>query len=272
MHRLPAGNMIASASSLGGSCKFLQVGRRTMRTSDASLLFPLDYMQSIIQAAGLLKSAAEELGMVACAAAAKDLGESFKRLPHPGPQGLSLTEERVDDLVSNMEYLLRTFRDEIDARPLFVLPAASANLYDQAQPLFGEAVDQAFPSSAEDIREAGRCMAVGRWTAAVMHLMRALETPLGLLAAHCGVAAAANWNKQLNEIEVALRACSARDHGAAGEQWAAEAASHFRAIKNAWRNRAMHGRDFYDQERATEILEAVRALMRHLAGRLTEPA
>lgn len=35
MHRLPAGNLIASASSLGGSCKFLQVGRRTMRTSAA---------------------------------------------------------------------------------------------------------------------------------------------------------------------------------------------------------------------------------------------
>jgi len=60
------------------------------------------------------------------------------------------------------------------------------------------------------------------------------------------------------------------EHGPGEEQWAAHAASHFRAIKNAWRNRAMHGRDFYDQERATEIYEAVRALMRHLAGKLSE--
>lgn len=113
-------------------------------------------------------------------------------------------------------------------------------------------------------------MAVGRWTASVMHLMRALETPLALLAGHVGVSEASNWNKQLNEVEKKLRTISTAEHGTAEEQWAAQAASHFRAIKNAWRNRVMHGRDVYDEERATEIFEAVRALMRQLSGKLAE--
>jgi len=150
------------------------------------------------------------------------------------------------------------------------MPMASSEFYDQSRPLFGEAVDDAFPSSADDIAEAGRCMAVERWTAAVMHLMRALEPPLDLLAAHAQVSPGANWNKSLNEIEAKLRGVGKREHGRDEERWAAETASHFRAFKNAWRNHAMHGRTFYDQERATEIFEAVRALMRHLATKLSE--
>ncbi|HEV7252133.1 MAG TPA: hypothetical protein VGN97_03410 [Mesorhizobium sp.] len=98
----------------------------------------------------------------------------------------------------------------------------------------------------------------------------ALETPLGLLAAHVGLSGAVNWNRSLNEIEAKLRTISKREHGGAEEQWAADAASYFRAVKNAWRNHVMHGRVFYDEERATEVLEAVRALLRSLASKLSE--
>jgi hypothetical protein len=268
MLRLPAGNLVASASTIGGSCKFLQVGRRQTREAGRQLVVQLDQMDAIIQAATVMRAAANHLGMVACAAAAEDLGGCFKRLPLPVHGYFAFGEEALDDLISGLEYLLRTFRDEIDARPLFAMSPTNANLYDQPEPLFGREVDDAFPSSAEDIAEAGRCLAVGRWTGAVMHLMRALETPLSELAKHVGVPDAANWNKQLNEIENKLRAISKSTHGSDEEQWAAEAAAHFRAIKNGWRNHAMHGRSFYDEERSREIYDAVRGLMRHLASRL----
>ncbi|WP_375381071.1 hypothetical protein [uncultured Sphingomonas sp.] len=270
MLRLPAGNVIASVSALGGSCKFLQLGRTEMRSNGGALVLGPDQTKVIFEAATLLRAAAEQLSMVACVAAARDLGDCFTRLPPPGSRGLILTERHLDDLISGLEYLLRTFRDEIDARPLFAMSAGSADLYDQPAPLFGSAVDDSFPSSAEDVSEAGRCLALGRWTAAVMHLMRSLETPLTLLATHVGVTGGVNWNKSLNEIEAKLRTFNKREHGGQEEQWAAEAASHFRAIKNSWRNHVMHGRSFYDEERATEIMEAVRALMRHLAGKLSE--
>ncbi len=270
MQRLPAGNLIASASLIGGSCKFLQIGRSKVRESGDILIIDPAQILALADGATVMRAAAEQLGMVACAAAARDLGECFRRLPPPRPAGLLLNEERLDDLIGGLEYLLRTFRDEIDARPLFVMTPSGADLYDQAHSIFGDSVDGAFPSSAQDIAEAGRCMAAGRWTAAVMHLMRALETPLSCLAVDAGVAAGANWNKSLNEIESKLRAVSARDHGKAAEQWAAEAAVQFRAIKNAWRNHAMHSRTFYEEERANEIFQSVRALLRHLATRLSE--
>ncbi|QQV78011.1 hypothetical protein H5J25_04525 [Sphingomonas aliaeris] len=270
MIRLPAGNLVASASLIGGSCKYLQVGRRQVRDHGAELEVSLDQMAAIIQGATAMRDAAESLGMVACAAAATDLSHLFQKFPHPEKGHLSFGERELDELIGGLDYLLRTFRDELDARPLFALSPGNAGLYDQVDPLFGSAVDDAFPSSAEDIVEAGKSLAVGRWTGAVMHLMRALEAPLAALSVHVGIADGANWNKQLNQIESSLRATSKASDGADEEQWAAEAASYFRAIKNAWRNHAMHGRSFYDEERSKEIFDAVRGLMRHLAGRLSE--
>ncbi|MFL6846322.1 MAG: hypothetical protein ACJ8ER_15755 [Allosphingosinicella sp.] len=227
-------------------------------------------MQGIIEAASIMWASADQLDMAVCAAAARDLGDVFARLPSAQPQGLVLEERHLDDLIGGLDYLLRTFRDEIEARSLFVMSGRNVALFDQAEPLFGAAVDDAFPSSSFDISEAGKCLACGRWTAAVTHLMRALEAPLAVLAERVGVPGGVNWNKQLNEIESRLRLVSKSKDGPDEEQWAAEAASHFRAIKNGWRNRAMHGQETYDEERATQIYEAVRALLRHLANRLAE--
>lgn len=269
MKRLPAGNLFAATSSLGASCKFLQVGRTRARASSDTVLLSLEQMKSIIQAAGLLRQISGTLGLPVCAAAAADLGRCFESLPAPTASGLALPDAPLSNLINNLEYLLRTFRDEIDARPLFVLTSGAADLYDPANPLFGQAVDDAFPSAAFDVTEAGRCLATGRWTAAVMHLMRALEVPLAALAEHAGIASGTNWNKQLNEIEAKLRQVSRQD-GSDEERWASEAVVQFRAIKNAWRNHAMHGRATYDEEQAMGVFEAVRALMRHLASRLSE--
>lgn len=57
------------------------------------------------------------------------------------------------------------------------------------------------------------------------------KTPPQLLASHVQVHGAVNWNKSLNEIEAKPQSIGKRDHSAAEEQWAAEAASHFYGIK-----------------------------------------
>jgi hypothetical protein len=42
MIRIPAGNLFASASSIGGACKFFQVGRRQLREQGDSLSIGVD--------------------------------------------------------------------------------------------------------------------------------------------------------------------------------------------------------------------------------------
>ena len=268
MIRIPAGNLFASASAIGGSCKFFQVGRRQLREAGQDLLVvPLADIMVTIQAAKFLKDAGAELGFVACAAAAAEFGQIMDRFPTPTRHGLEFNEGQLGQLIGALEYLLKTFRDELDARPMFVMQPGAATLLDQAEPPFGLPVLEAFPSSEVDVAEATRCLAMRRHTGCVMHLMRALEMPLQMLAKRCGVEANANWNQLLNQIEKQIRdRREARDPAA--EQWMAEAATQFRFIKNAWRNHAMHARATYDEDQAREIYGSVGAFLKQLAGHL----
>ncbi|WP_374942558.1 hypothetical protein [Sphingomonas sp.] len=160
---------------------------------------------------------------------------------------------------------------ELRGKFLLSLSRADQVFYEQQISLFGEEVEAAFPSAIYDIEEAGKCRAVARWTACVMHMMRALEVGLDVLEQAVGVdVIKGSWNGKLDQIDAAIKRRTKAEYGAADEQWYAEASTHFRVLKNAWRNHAQHGKDHYDQERATAIFDSVRSFMRHLATRLAE--
>ena len=82
------------------------------------------------------------------------------------------------------------------------------------------------------------------------------------------------WNTSLNDIDNKIRSRTKKSLGEkwndVDEQFFAEAATHYRFVKNAWRNRAMHGRDKYTEEEAKDIYDSVRSFMRHLSERLSE--
>lgn len=176
----------------------------------------------------------------------------------------------LDTLIDDGTTLLRVLALDMEHVQLMTLSETGAAdlLTDKAH--FGDDVASAFPSAQFELNDAARCRALQCWTASVMHLMRALETPLACLARHCGVDGASNWNKALNEIEARLRDTSRRSDGADAEQWASEAAAHLRAVKNAWRNHAAHGQARYSREDATAIWDNSRALMQTLAKHLNE--
>ena len=140
---------------------------------------------------------------------------------------------------------------------------------------FGESVDEAFPSARYDISEAGHCLALRRPTACIVHLMRALEVGLSYLAVALDMSLTSeNWNTILNLIEKEIRSRTKESHG---EKWKTEdepffteSATHFRLVKNAWRNHAAHARDKYTDQEAEEIYGSVRSFMRHLSKRLSE--
>jgi hypothetical protein len=163
-----------------------------------------------------------------------------------------------------------TLTDELATLTVVCVGSNAKAFLDDANPHFGQEVEDAFPSVAFDIGEASKCRALTRWTASVMHLMRVLEVGLGCLGQFAGVDPNENWNTVLNQIEAELKKVGKKTHSPEEEQFAAEAATHFRSIKNAWRNHAMHAREKYDEERAVAIYDSVRSFMRHLATRLSE--
>lgn len=126
-----------------------------------------------------------------------------------------------------------------------------------------------FPSAAEDIAESGKCLACGRATACVMHLNRVVEAGLKALAGALGSGSQNDWGKYLSEIDKELLQ-RIQQSGArtSEEQFYSEAQITIDSIRRAWRNPSMHIDRTYTEERAEEILIAVRSFMRHLATKL----
>jgi hypothetical protein len=168
--------------------------------------------------------------------------------------------------------------EELD-QPLFLyVDPALRPIFEQAEPLFGEAVSVAFPEASRDLAAAGRCLALDEWTASVIHLMRALEFPLHALADRIGVTFPnpidlENWKNIIDQmqskIEADVRALEqkAKSHERNDRlEWLGKVVLPFRHFKNAWRNNAAHGRDHYDEREARQVWDNVKSFMQTMAA------
>lgn len=243
-----------------------QLLAKAERLGVAPLAIPVDQRAQFIASCQWLGNTAKALKMVAAADAADRAARDCAAIL-ASPIGYD--SHRLMQAVLCGDRLIHAFNAELRARHVMALDTRHVEYFSDPSP-FGQQVEDAFPSAAFDIAEAAKCRALARWTASVMHLMRVLEAGLGALARHYDVPADSNWNQVLNQIEVKTREVGKKTHGAGAEQWAAEAATHLRFIKNAWRNHAMHPRQVYDEERAVAIFENSRAFMQHLSGNLAE--
>jgi hypothetical protein len=145
---------------------------------------------------------------------------------------------------------------------------------------FGPAVAAAFPSAAEDIREALNCLTVESHTAAGFHLMRAAEYGLRALAYDRRVRIPkqkeielATWEQIIRELENAESAIQKSPRTDAREAQFAfyhGAMMEFRAFKNVWRNRFAHAREPLDRDQAYSVMVHVREFLQVLSTRIGE--
>ena len=128
-----------------------------------------------------------------------------------------------------------------------------------------------FPSAIDDVDEAGKCLALDRGTACVMHLMRVMEAGLKVLAGVLGVTQQNDWGSYLRKIDDELKKrMNTSGARSPDEAFYSEVYFGFDAVRRAWRNPTMHVAVSYTPERAEEIAGSVRSFMRHLAARLHE--
>jgi HEPN domain-containing protein len=127
---------------------------------------------------------------------------------------------------------------------------------------FGQAVDKAFPKASEDIAEASLCLLLGRFTASVFHLMRAMEGAVQALSQELEIAnVEREWGKLLSDIGTKIEAMPKGDRRNA---WS-ENHSLLYHVKQAWRNDTMHPKQTYTKEEAGRVFSAVQSFMRNLA-------
>jgi hypothetical protein len=177
--------------------------------------------------------------------------------------GIRYTE---NDLLSDLDTLEMSFRNELRGELIFRI-APDKNRYFEKDDLFGSEVANAFPSAADNIRNAGTCFAVEQWDASVFHLMRVLERGLRVMAIRFNVSFQnATWNTIIQDVETSIGGMSPSFGADWREQrtFYSEAARHFRFLKDAWRNHIMHLGDDYDEGKALSVLRHVHELMQTL--------
>jgi HEPN domain-containing protein len=164
----------------------------------------------------------------------------------------------------------RRLLDELARHLFFMVPVQDRGFFEN--PLLTSEAADCFPGADQELREAGKCFALERYTAAVFHAMRALEVALRALAKRLGVRMKnPNWENVIKDIEDAIRAAYAptgKKRSAQRRKFldlCAGLGLHFRFLKDAWRNHTMHARRDYDRNRAEEILQHVRRVIEQMA-------
>lgn len=146
--------------------------------------------------------------------------------------------------------------------------------------LFGQRVNDGFPSAIPDIKESGNCLAAGNTTAAVFHLMRVAEYGLRALAQDRRIKIPKNkpldlatWDeiiKQLETAEDAIRSFPRTEAREAQLVFYHGALMEFKRFKNKFRNRIMHTRVSYDKDQAKSAFAHVKDFMTILSSHISE--
>jgi hypothetical protein len=185
---------------------------------------------------------------------------------------------RIMDLRSRIE-------DELKAIHFLFIPLSKAEFYDS--PYFGEEVEKRFSGAVEDMREAGTCFALGRWTGVVHHCMGIVQEGMTELGKDLGCQLDIylhDWNKMIAQLNSAITAKRSLVLGGLGKSKASasskrdwnklepfynEVLTDVIAMKNAWRNPGFHFRlPQMTESKAKKILDRVREFMENLAENL----
>lgn len=194
-------------------------------------------------------------------------------------EAIELLQEDLswNDLLHPIEDINNTLTRELTLTRVYVLEVYKQRYYAPEKSLFGKDFEDKFVSSAFELDEAAKCLALSRPTACVFHLMRLMEIAVRAVARCLAIPdpiqpAERSWGAVLKKIRDGIDAkwptVAARSVGD-GEVFDSLYAS-LDAVKNPWRNSTMHPANKYTDDEAEHIFTAVRGFIMRLASRCDE--
>jgi hypothetical protein len=177
----------------------------------------------------------------------------------------------------SIDFLTKVLVQELGEIKILVIETDRRRYFEPRTPLFGVEFQGRFISGAYELDEAAKCLALGRPTASVFHLMRMMEIGVRAVARCLAIPdpihpADRNWGAVLKKVREGIDAkwptAAARSSGD-GDLFDALYAS-LDAVKNPWRNATMHPANKYTDDEAEHIFMAVRGFMAKLASRCDE--
>lgn len=173
-----------------------------------------------------------------------------------------------------IDELQERIKDELEDGYFLHLSKDEVKFFEPKEALFGKLAETNFPSIAYEIDEAAKCLALGRSTASVFHLMRTLEVGIGAIRQSLNLPdpikpSDRNWGNILKKIKDGI------DHKPAtwktgDKELFEEAYASLDAVRAAWRNSTMHIENKYNPEEAEHIYTVVKGFMKKIASRMDE--
>jgi hypothetical protein len=180
--------------------------------------------------------------------------------------------------------LRRAIKRDMHEQKYLSIPLEDVGNYEQRK-LFGPSVYRNLKSVRYDIREAGNCYALGRYTACVFHNMRVLEAGIRAFVTELNVKHGAGinfqktiskeWGLILNIIQDTLAQPRKPLQPPqpplnppvqkAQRRFYSKFTKEFGYFKNAWRNEVMHNTTEYDQIEARRVMNHVQSFMTQIA-------
>jgi hypothetical protein len=185
------------------------------------------------------------------------------------------------DMRLSSNTLAERIRDELSARVFLAIDPRHRDMYDC--PTKGwEVIAERFRCGF-DVEEASKCLSLGRYTAAVFHLMRVVEAGVLALQTFFGdtTDARAHFGSVLRKLE---RLTQMERHDEWPDamrpyaQFLKEVLAQLHAVKDSWRDKVVHvsdqlvPEDTFTEEMATGVRDATFLLMKKLAAGLPPKA
>jgi hypothetical protein len=121
--------------------------------------------------------------------------------PTSGPESAEITKEIHRDLKDLSERV----QDDLDTRYFLHILPPYIHLYEKNQ--FDEKTTARFTKSVFDMEEAGKCLALERYSACVFHLMRILDAGLKQLGGHYNIQVKnPNWGEYVQQMKLRVKA------------------------------------------------------------------
>lgn len=172
----------------------------------------------------------------------------------------------ISDAKSRICEVRETMAQELGVK-LFLPATTDMVEYLDKQLPYGKAVATVFPCS-EDIAESHQCFALGRYTASMFHLGRAMELAVKRLAKKMQIPNLPRdeWQKYLTAMneKIAKMPFNTPKEKAKRASFAA-ATAYFLHFKEAWRNPTMHPKKTYTREEALDVIDGAGAFLRYTA-------
>jgi hypothetical protein len=223
------------------------------------------------------------------------MGDRFSKFAWTGAEsslcGLNIILEKqggiktvsAESVQIALRELQRAIYKELRSRKFVMIDPQKIDFLGQKN-LFGNQVAKAFPSTKEEIRLAGNCLAMDFNTAAMFHLLRVAELGMRALARHLKVKAkkntidSAGWTEIIKHIEDATakrwqklpKAVPARRKAVAFLKLCEVSADELNVLKEIWRNNVMHAGLAYNEHEAHGVYVRVRDFMQRLAVQVSE--